>query len=339
MLRIKKYLKCISAALFVAAFCLILTSSTAFAATSHELYLGGFPAGFILETQSVEVVGISEVMSDEGARCPAREYGIAAGDVIEKVNGIEVTSAEQLNNLINEDFKSFELTVLRQGQSRNITVNPVRESATGTNKLGLLVRDSLNGIGTVTYIDRTQGKYGSLGHPVADQTGALTKIRGGRLFGCSIYNVKKGQRGNPGELKGIFSNAQNIGTVCLNATSGIYGEVNDEIDYSTLTKIKAGSVSQAKIGKASIFTTIDGNSPEEYDISIIKVDAANKDYRNFVIRIDDGELLEKTGGIVQGMSGSPIVQDGKLIGAVTHVFINDPTRGYGIAIENMLEAF
>ena len=338
MFRLNRVVKSLFAAICLLLIAFTFTTTTSYAAT-QELYLGGFPAGFILNTKTVEVVGICDILSDEGIANPARQCGIGTGDIIAEVNGIEVTSASQLNELINEDFKQFELTIIRQGQRQKVDITPVKDKSTGKNKLGLLVKDSLNGIGTVTYVDRTSGKFGSLGHPVADSLGNLTKIHGGSLYSCSIYNVKKGLRGNPGELKGIFDNSNSYGTIEVNCNCGIFGRVNDSFDYSSLKKVKCGSVDDVKIGKASIYTTLDGNQPQEYEISIIKTDKTNKDNRNYVIKIDDSRLLEQSGGIVQGMSGSPIIQDGKLIGAVTHVFINDPTRGYGISVENMLASF
>ena len=150
-----------------------------------------------------------------------------------------------------------------------------------------------------------------------------------------IYDVKKGWRGNPGELKGVFENDNMIGSVIINSSSGIYGNISQEYPTENLTKIKKGRIEDVSIGKAKIYSSLSDKTVCEYEISIVKVDAANKENRNFVIKIDDKELIDKSGGIVQGMSGSPIVQNGKLIGAVTHVFVNDPTRGYGIAIENM----
>lgn len=334
MLRRKNLFRSLTATLCLLAVCILFAFSPAYAAPSNELYLGGFPAGFMLNTKTVEVVGLCDVMGPDGAVSPAKQSGIEAGDIIESVNGIDVDSASRLNDLINEQFKSFELVITRGGQKKTVTVQPVKESGSGKYKLGLLVRDSLNGIGTVTYIDKSAEKFGSLGHAVADMSGTPIEINGGALYDCSIYSVKKGLRGNPGELKGMFNNTVKLGEVRLNCSSGIFGDVTG-IDYSKFTKIETGRLSDVKIGAATVYTTIDGNAPSQYDISIVKVDDGNKDNKNFVIKIEDKELLDKSGGIVQGMSGSPIVQDGKLIGAVTHVFINDPTRGYGIAIENM----
>ena len=165
------------------------------------------------------------------------------------------------------------------------------------------------------------------------------EINGGTVYGCIIYDVKKGVKGNPGELHGAFENGNVLGKARLNCSCGVYGDIDSNFDVSKLIKIERGSIDSVKIGKACIYTTVHGNEIGKYDISIVKVDKNNKDNRNFVIKIEDRNLLDITGGIVQGMSGSPIVQNGKLIGAVTHVFVNDPTRGYGIGIDKMLSSY
>ena len=165
------------------------------------------------------------------------------------------------------------------------------------------------------------------------------EIQGGTVYGCIIYDVKKGVKGTPGELRGAFESRTVIGNASINCACGIYGDVSPTYDTSKLVRIEKGGIDDVKIGKACIYTTVHGNEVKKYDISIVKTDKHNKDNRNFVIKIEDKQLLEISGGIVQGMSGSPIVQNGKLIGAVTHVFINDPTRGYGIGIDNMLNAY
>ena len=159
------------------------------------------------------------------------------------------------------------------------------------------------------------------------------------VYGCVIYDVKKGVKGTPGELRGAFESGRVIGSAVLNCGCGIYGNLDDGFNTSKLTKIDKGNIDEVKIGKACIYSTVHGNEVKKYDISIVKTDKNNKDNRNFVIKIEDEELLEISGGIVQGMSGSPIVQNGKLIGAVTHVFVNDPTRGYGISIDKMLSSY
>ncbi|MCM1438007.1 MAG: SpoIVB peptidase [Roseburia sp.] len=310
-----------------------------YAYPDDELYLGGFPAGFVLNTQNVEVIGMCEISTENGLVCPAREGGVKSGDIIKSLNDVEIKSANQLTEAMCEDFVSYNLTLSRSGETVKLSLTPAIERSTGKKKLGLFVKDSINGIGTVTYIDKTNNKFGSLGHPVNDESGHILEINGGCLYGCSIYDVKKGLRGNPGELKGFFDNSHMFGVIKANTSCGIFGDISKDFNVSNLTRVKRGSVSEVTPGKAYIYSTLDGGNCEKYEISIVKVDADNKDKRNYVIKINDKRVLEKAGGIVQGMSGSPIVQNGKLIGAVTHVFVNDPTRGYGIGIDNMLNAY
>jgi stage IV sporulation protein B len=335
MLFRKKFIK-IFFAIVLFALCLFPTASKITFAESEYVYLGGFPAGFTLNTTSVEVVGLCDIVTDEGVVSPAREAGIKVGDIIDKINGESVKKTNDINKLISREYKKYEVSVLRNGESKNIDIVPAKELSSGQKKLGALVKDSVNGIGTITYIDSKCKKYGALGHPVTDNTGKVMEINGGTVYGCLIYDVKKGVRGTPGELKGAFENNNIIGKADTNTSSGLYGELSSEFNPYNLLKIETGPIETVKIGKACIYTTLYGNEIQKYDISIVKVEKQSKDNRDFVLKIDDSNLLEKTGGIVQGMSGSPIVQNGKLVGAVTHVFINDPTRGYGISIDKML---
>ncbi len=319
-------------------------SATTMATTSNvsaeqrELYLGGFAAGFMLNTSDVEVVGLCDVLTESGLVSPARNAGIKTGDKIAKINGIAVNSSGDVDKLLTTSTKSVVVTVLRDGQELKLKITPAKDATNGKMRMGVLIKDSLCGVGTVTYIDKTEGKFASLGHPVTNSDGETIKINGGTLCGCVIYDVKKGVRGTPGELKGAFTSSKLIGDVVVNTSSGVFGTISAEYDTSSLTKITAGDIDEVTPGRAQIYTTVSNNEIQCYDISIVKVDKSNSQKRNYVIKIDDEELIEATGGIVQGMSGSPIVQNGKLVGAVTHVFINDPTRGYGISIENMLSS-
>lgn len=339
MLSIKRFTKVLSGIFIALIVFVCLSVSTVFAQPDEEFYLGGFPAGFVLNTQNVEVIGMCEIITDEGNFCPARDGGIKCGDVIKSINGIDIKSANQLTETIDDLKDDFNIKVSRAGETVDINVKPIIDRQNGKKKLGLLVKDTINGIGTVTYIDKTNNKFGSLGHPVSVNDGEVTEINGGGLYGCTIYDVKKGLRGTPGELKGIFNNSQMLGVIKANTKCGIFGDISQDFNSNGLTKIKKGSIDQSSMGKAYIYSTLDGSKCEKYEINIVKVDAGNKENRNYVIKINDKRILEKSGGIVQGMSGSPIVQNGKLIGAVTHVFINDPTRGYGISIDNMTSSY
>lgn len=302
------------------------------------LYLGGFPAGFVLSTTKVEVVGLCDVFTEKGTSSPAREAGIKTGDIIDSINGEKVTKTTDINSILSKDYKKFEFTVLRENESINLEVKPIKELSSGGMRAGLLVKDSINGIGTVTYIDKTNDKFATLGHPITYNDSGLVQINGGTVYNGLVYDVKKGVRGTPGELKGAFESTV-IGNAEINCSCGVFGSLNKNYSCAKLVKVSKGSLDEVGIGTAYIYSTVYGKEVKPYKISIVKVDKTNKDNRNFVIKIEDKELLEKTGGIVQGMSGSPIMQNGKLIGAVTHVFINDPTRGYGIGIDKMLSSY
>ena len=308
-------------------------------AQEGSLYLGGFPAGFTLNTKIVEVVGVCDVVTADGMRSPARDCGIKNGDIIESINGRTVESAADINKIISDEYKNYKIEIERDDEKLTLEIVPARDLSTGSKRLGVLVKDTISGIGTVTYIDKANNKFGSLGHPVADIKNSLIEINGGTVYNCLIYDIKRGEKGTPGELHGAFENNRILGTAKMNCACGIYGDLASDYDTSKLIKIEKGNVEDVTIGKACIYTTLRGNSVKKYDISIVKTDKNNKDNRNYVIKIDDKELLAMAGGIVQGMSGSPIVQNGKLVGAVTHVFVNDPTRGYGISIDNMLSSY
>lgn len=308
------------------------------AETGDGLYLGGFPAGFVLSTTKVEVVGICEVLTERGTCAPARDAGIQAGDVIDKINGEEVNKTSDINEIIAREYKKYEVEVLRGSERLTLPITPVKDLASGGKRIGVLVKDSINGVGTVTYIDKTNNKFASLGHPITDGTNRVLQINGGTVYNSLIYDVKKGVRGTPGELRGAFESSV-IGQAEVNCPCGVYGKLAENFNCSNLIKVSKASLDEVSIGTAYIYSTVYGKEAETYKISIVKVDKNNKDNRNFVIKVEDKRLIEKTGGIVQGMSGSPIVQNGKLIGAVTHVFINDPTRGYGIGIDKMMSSY
>jgi stage IV sporulation protein B len=187
----------------------------------------------------------------------------------------------------------------------------------------------------VTYIDKESGRFGALGHAVVSQEEEKLALNGGDMYSCNIVGISKGIRGKAGELRGMFIAEKYIGKAEKLTTCGIYGKISGDLDTTKLKQTKASS-KDVKLGKASIYSTISGETPTEYSIEIVKVDKSQKDNKNFVIKITDESLINETGGIVQGMSGSPILQNGVLVGAITHVFINDPTRGYGICIDQML---
>ena len=319
----------------LAAGCLLFGGNT-LAADAELYYIGGMTAGFSLSAGGVEIVGFKDVSTQSGAFCPAAEAGLRTGDVIVAVDGIHTKSIEDLNAAFaRSGGKTVTLTLKRGGADTQMQITPVADRNNGKFKIGILIRDTLSGIGTVTYIQKDTGRFGALGHAVCGDDRTALTIAEPSVYLCSIVGVNRGERGRAGELRGLFL-GEKLGAADKTGATGLYGTFCDGYDYSDLTAVEAAPLSEAAIGRAVIYSTVDGTAPQEYEIAIAKVDAHNRDNKNFVIKVTDGRLLEQTGGIVQGMSGSPIVQNGKLIGAVTHVFLNDPTRGYGIGIENML---
>ncbi len=304
-------------------------------AAGAEYYIGGMTAGFTLSAGGTEIIGLNEVVAEDGTYRPATDAGLRVGDCICAVDGICVKSISDLNAAMERSGgKTVTLVVKRAGETAEVKLTPVKEKKSGKFKIGVLIRDTLAGIGTVTYINKDTRKFGALGHAVCDENHNSLEIAGAKVYICSVVGVNKGSRGKAGELRGMFMGQQlaKAEKVC---ESGLYGTFDKNYDYSRLETVQTAPVSEVTIGKAIIYSTVDGVYPQKYEIAIAKVDANNKDNKNFVIKVTDEKLISETGGIVQGMSGSPIVQNGKLVGAVTHVFLNDPTRGYGIAIGNM----
>ena len=322
----------------IAAGCIFLSGNTLPArAASNEYYLGGMAAGFSLSAGGVEIVGFKDVASADGAKCPAAEAGMRTGDLIVAVDGIHIRSISDLNAaLARSGGEHVTVTIKRGAEHKSFSLAPVLEKGGDRYKIGILIRDTLSGIGTVTYIQKDTLRFGSLGHAVCGEDKTALTIADTSVYLCSIVSVNRGERGKAGELRGLFLNDTRLGSADKACETGLYGKFADGYDFSTAETVEAAPLSEAEIGKAVIYSTVDGVTPQPYEIAIAKVDAGNRDNKNFVIKVTDERLLAATGGIVQGMSGSPIVQDGKLIGAVTHVFLNDPTRGYGIGIEKML---
>ena len=296
------------------------------------VYLGGFTAGFTLKTRGATVVGITDVISNNGNVSPCKCAGIEVGDIILSMNGKEINTATDIDKVLKEYKSGFIITEVIHGSQRKLCDVFPEKDLMGAYKLGLFIREDLNGLGTVTFIT-DNGIFASLGHPVSNENGDIYNLKSGEVYESSIVGVNKAKRGQAGELKGVFMGNKAIGTISINSNVGLYGKLNkfNPLDY---VKIPIG---QAKIGRAEIVSTVDGQTAKKYEIEIVKIDNRIGKNKNYVIKVVDKDLLAYTGGILQGMSGSPIVQDGKLVGAVTHVFINDSSRGYGIAINNMLD--
>lgn len=306
-----------------------------------KLYPGGTSVGIKLSTDGVLVVGFSEVQTRDGSESsPAKAAGIQLGDVLLKVNGKEIEGSKQLMSLIKEtNSDSVNIEFLRQGCKFNKDVDLIKENE--DYKLGLWIRDSTAGIGTLTFYHENSGTFGALGHPITDgDTNTTFTIKDGELLSASILSVRKGEKGVPGELRGLFVNERNsIGDIKTNSSSGIFGNTNKPLVNPNFSQpLSVGFRNEVVEGPAKIISTVCDEGPKEYDIEIVKLLQQDKcGPKSMIIRVTDEELLSKTGGIVQGMSGSPIIQNGKIIGAVTHVLINKPDIGYGIYIEWMLE--
>lgn len=299
----------------------------------QEVCASGELIGLRLHNKGLIVTGTAPVKNNGKSSTPSRDAGILPGDVILEINGKEVYSGDSVSSLLTENSS---IKILRNNSIKTLSVSPARDDEDGLLKMGVWVRDSTAGIGTLTFYDKESLCYGALGHAVSDSdTGVLFTIHKGSIEKSSVVSVSRGTSGTPGEIVGSFSAAGNVlGAVEKNCDMGIFGKFVSEATLNG--KIyPVGVMSQVKEGKATILSTVD-DTTKEYEIKILRSMPFGSATKGMMIEVTDKDLLSKTGGIVQGMSGSPIIQNGKLIGAVTHVLVNDPTRGYGIFIENML---
>lgn len=306
----------------------------------QNIYASGAPVGIYMETKGILVIASGEIRDADGiVRCPA-EHIVQAGDYIRRVNGQELKNKKQLIKIVSENpGKSMKMEVMRHGEMISLALTPIL-TEDGSCKLGIWVRDNIQGIGTMTFVDE-EGKFAALGHGISDvDTGERLDISRGDLYNAQILSVQKGAVGNPGELKGVINYQESLkmGSIIRNTANGITGKLRSEKAAGIHREpYEIGLKQEMKTEAAQIFCDV-GNGVKEYDIEITKINWNVKDSnKSFVIHVTDPELLERTGGIVQGMSGSPIVQNGKLVGAVTHVFVNDPAMGYGIFVETMLD--
>ena len=303
------------------------------------VYVSGSTVGIYLRTRGVLVVDTGEIQSQSGETKEPSKGIVKPGDYILSMNEEQIKDKKELIRDLDElDGTQVQLELNREGEILPVSVTPVKDSE-GTYKLGLWVRDDTQGIGTMTYVDMN-GNFGALGHGISDSdTGDLVDIEGGELYETQILGIEKGQTGKPGVMSGViyYGKGTKLGEVKENTTEGIYGTVNHHfLDSIKTDAIPVGFRQDTHKGTAYIRSNVSGEV-KDYEIEIQKVDYGSiQKNKGLVLRVVDEELLNLTSGIVQGMSGSPIIQDGKLIGAVTHVFINDPTRGYGIFAENMI---
>lgn len=309
-------------------------------ADSTSVYVSGSTVGLYMETEGVLIIDTGEITSENGtAQEPAKNI-VKPGDYIVAFNEQKISSKKELmEDLTLLDGEKVTLGVKRNGETIPVSLTPVKDSE-GNYKLGLWVRDDTQGIGTLTFVD-SSGHYGALGHGISDvDTGELLEIHEGDLYQAEILGIQKGTKGSPGELSGLirYESGRVIGNIRLNSKNGIYGNFTGNTDSGiSLKKMPVAYKQELKEGPASILCCVEG-TVQEYEAEITKIDMNHEDSnKSFVIHVTDPRLLEITGGIVQGMSGSPIIQNGKFVGAVTHVFVQDSTSGYGIFAETMLE--
>ena len=306
-----------------------------------EVYPGGISIGVKINNKGALVVGYSDISTHEGlSESPGKVAGIELGDIIEEVNGENIETCSDLISKV-KTCRNDEMTVkiLRGNSELTKKISLIKED--NEYKIGLWVRDSTAGIGTLTFYDKDSKTFGALGHPITDgDTNVSFNIKSGTLLRSSVLSIKKGERGNPGEIKGLFINEnESIGNIEKNTNSGIYGDASVELINPNFNKAMTVAYrDEIKEGHAQIITTVEDGGAKAYDIEILKLLPQDEPgSKSMIIKIVDPVLLEKTGGIVHGMSGSPIIQNGKIIGAVTHVLINKPDVGYGIYIEWMLQ--
>lgn len=298
----------------------------------------GKPIGVKMYTDGVLIVGISYVTDSSGKNIyPARDAKIHEGDIIKKINGEEIHSIEEMTECINNSDGSLDITIERGRTLYDVNASACRSRDDGSYRLGIWVRDTAAGVGTMTFYNPETKSFASLGHAITDiDTGDVLKLDHGEIISCDIISVNKGSRGEPGELIGTFTN-DSIGDIFINDPLGVYGKISSDFsaDYEP---IPIATRFEIRTGAAQILADVDGEGVKSYDIEIIHSAKDNsQNNKGIIFKVTDEDLIRKTGGIVQGMSGCPIIQNNMLIGAVTHVFINDPTKGYGIFSENMID--
>lgn len=308
---------------------LLLTMSAA--ALADSLVPGGQALGIKMETAGVIVSELQSVSTADGEKSPAADAGLMQGDIIVKLGKSEIKCAQDFISAATAlSGNKTTVTVSRDGKLKQFNLTPAL-CDDGSYKLGLMLRDGVSGVGTLTFYDPETGVYGALGHSISDaSSGRVLPLSGGSIMSAEIKSVIPGQAGTPGELNGDTEESSVLGDIRVNCVCGIFGIA----DLSEENAVETGAL---KTGKASIYCTVSGNEVKEYSISVDRVSETDG-YTVAKLHVTDPELLSLTGGIVQGMSGSPIIQDGHLVGAVTHVFVNDPAGGYGISIQDMIKA-
>ncbi len=310
-----------------------------------RLYPGGHSIGVKLQTAGILVVGHKEVMDPLDRRTsPAKNADIRIGDMIVQINGQEITEANKLGEFVTkagEQGKPLQLKLIRGEDTLNVSISPVKDREDQQYKLGLYVRDSAAGVGTMTFYDPKTNHYGALGHVISDlDTQKPIVVGNGLILPSKVTSIDRGIEGKPGSIRATFPDERNaLGNITKNTPFGIFGKLNKKIQHPLFKEpLSIALIEEVKEGPAEILTVVEGNRIESFSIEIVNVIKQRyPSTKGLILKITDPKLLQKTGGIVQGMSGSPIIQNGKLIGAVTHVFVNDPTQGYGLFIEWMID--
>lgn len=309
-----------------------------------EVFTGGNVVGFSLSSNGVIVIGSGKVETINGPVDCIEDSNIKVGDVIFEINEEKINKVSDLTNIVNKkqyEGKELKLKVKRKDKVFETTITPAKDIQSNQYKLGLWIKDDASGVGTLTYIRKDNYRFGALGHSISENGSKEPfSLSGGDMYTCNVIGVNKGAKGKPGEVKALFIQGKNsIGDVDKNTKYGVFGNYNQDkvsnLDEKKLMKV--GGRFTAKPGKAKIRCALDGKETKDYDIEIIKTNYQNSsNEKSMVIRVIDKELISKTGGIIQGMSGSPILQNDKVIGAVTHVFVSDPTKGFAVYLDWMI---
>ena len=298
----------------------------------------GRAVGIKLFSDGVVVVGTSDVATDEGNVNPAKACGLREGDIITHINSTEVDTIEEVSALLQElEGETMSIRAIRDERQVQLTAQAAFCPADGTYKLGAWIRDSMAGIGTVTFYCPDTGAFGALGHGINDaDTALLMPLESGSILPATVAGVEKGKSGTPGQLRGVFDTSSTLGLLNANTIGGVFGIVTDS-RWADGEAVEVAARDEVKPGEAVILCNIDGDRIDQFQVEIVKVFSEKADdCRDYLLRVTDPRLLDAAGGIVQGMSGSPILQNGKIVGAVTHVMVDDPTSGYGIYVGRML---
>ena len=314
-------------------FIIILTSfimPISILAYSEYIIAGGENVGIEINWEGVMVVGLYEI----DGKYKASEAGIKVGDIITSINNQNISNIDDMTNIISESKDKIEIGFIRNNKLDHTTLELTKDE-NNVYKTGLYVKDQIKGIGTLTYIDPNTKLFGALGHEIIEKTtGKILEVKDGKLYNSEVTNIEPSRDGNPGEKNAVFKETT-IGNIKENTNKGIFGTYQEKIPEKKLYKVALPN--EIKIGEAKILTVLDKEEIKEYKINILKISETKEKTKNLLFEITDEYLLEKTGGIIQGMSGSPIIQNEKIIGAVTHVVVDNPEKGYGIFITNMLE--